>query len=86
MAIGAAPLTAWRTRPPKIAAHVLEELLLGRLEGLEQLGRDLLAADLEVADRDAELGRGLHLLLDLWRLRGQRERVDLLEDAGTLGR
>ena len=70
---------------PEDAAHVLEELLLGRLEGLEQLGRDLLAADLEVADRDAELGRGLHLLLDLWRLRGQRERVDLLEDAGDAG-
>ena len=57
--------------PAEDAAHVLEELLLGRLEGLEQLGRDLLAADLQVADLDAELGRRLHLLLDLGRLGGR---------------
>ena len=67
--------------PAEDGADVLEQLLLGRLEGLEQLGRHLLAADLHVAHLDAELGRGLHLLLDLGRLGGQRERVDLLEDA-----
>ena len=54
--------------PAEDRAHVLEQLLLGGFEGCEQLGRDLLAADLQVADPHAELRGRLHLLPDLGRL------------------
>src|SRR4051812_8872283 len=68
--------------PAEDRAHVLEELLVGLLERLLELGRHRLAVDLHVSDLHAELRGRLRALLRLGRLGGHHERVDLLEDPG----
>jgi hypothetical protein len=80
LAIGAAPLTAWRTRPPKTARTFLKSSSSAASKGCEQVGRDLLAADLQVADLHAQLAAAC--ISPGPRAAGRRARgVDLLEDA-----
>ena len=84
-AIGAAPVTASRSRPPK-RLRTKSALGCQRRPLLLQVGRDLLAADLEVADPAADLADGLDLL---GRELARGQRVELLEDArdrGQVGR